>query len=121
MEPITKAAMDAAIQDAVRENDRRHHEIAEARRLVRPKVGELAMDSSIHSAADVYSRALTALGVEHAGIREPAALRRLFEVAPRPGGGERSSTVVLAHDASPATSFASFAKRFPGAERIERI
>jgi hypothetical protein len=122
---ITKAAMDAAIKDqvsqAVRDNDRRHREIAEAMSLVRPKVGELAMDSTIHVAADVYDRALTVLGVEHAGIRDAVALKRLFEMAPRPGGEHHRSNGGFAQDAAPASAFNSFAKRFPGAARVERI
>src|SRR5271157_601897 len=125
MEPMTKAAIDEAIErrvaDAVRANDQRHTKITEAFRVVRSKVGELAMDSSIRNASDVYDRALTVLGVEHAGIRDEIALKRLFEIAPRPGGDPRRNGNGFAQDAAPASAFNSFAKRFPGAASIEQI
>jgi hypothetical protein len=117
---VDKAAMDEAIRvsvaDALRENDRRHAAIAEALRVVRPRVGELAMDSSIYAASDVYDRALTVLGVDHAGIRDATALKRLFEVAAtarpsadRPGDG-------FAHDSAGPTADAarSFDSLYPG-------
>jgi hypothetical protein len=120
---MDKAAMDAAIQkrvdEAVRENNKRHREIVDALRTVRSKAGEIAMDSSINNAADVFDRALTVLGIEHAGIRETTALKRLFEVAPRPGGEQRVSG--FAQDAAPASSYSNFTKRFPGAANIEQI
>ena len=106
------------VAQAVRDNDARHREIAEAVEAVRPKAGRIAMDSSITSAADVYSRALRVLGVDHAGIRDALALRRLFDLAPRPGGdpGRRDG---LALDVAPRDARANFNKRYPGAARIE--
>jgi hypothetical protein len=121
---MDKAAMDEAIDrrvaEAVRENDRRHREISEALRVVRPKAGELAMDGTITSAAGVYDRALTVLGVEHAGIREVAALRRMFEMAPRPGGDPRDRGFAL--DAAPGNGkFAALDKLFSNVARVEQI
>jgi 8-oxo-dGTP pyrophosphatase MutT (NUDIX family) len=121
---MDKAAMDAAIEErvsaALRENDRRHREITEALEHVRTsRAGRIGMDGSIRTAADVYSRALTVLGEEHAGIRDAAALRRMFELASRPR--EQSRGNGFAHDAAPASAAAEFAEWFPGAARIENI
>ena len=121
-ETVTKEAMDAAIRTSVSEaiaaNDRKHREISDAIRAVRPKAGDIAMDSGINSASDVYARALDVLGVDHAGVRDAVALRKMFEIAPRPGGEPRSGG--FAHDSAPsATAYQSFAARFPNAAKIE--
>jgi hypothetical protein len=125
-EMITKAAMDQAIDtrvaDAVAANDRRHREIAEARAVVRPKAGDIAMDSAINTASDVYAKALDVLGVNYSGITDQVALRRLFEVAPRPGAGNPGSgSGGFANDAAPATGAALFKKLLPNAARVERV
>lgn len=130
MEPITRDAMDAAIAKqveervsaAVRDNDRRHREIADALDHVRAKgAGKIAMDSTIHGAADVYDRALTVLGVDHAGVRDVAALRLAFDLAQRSVAGQRSHGTGFASDAAPVPAHAEFASWFPAADRIERI
>ena len=123
-EMVTKEAMDAAIServnDALRENDRKHREISEARVAVRPKAGDIAMDSAISSAGDVYARALDVLGVDHVGVRDAIALRKMFEIAPRRGGDPQRGNGGFAHDAAPsATAYQSFAQRFPNAAKIE--
>lgn len=115
---VDKAAMDEIIRvriaDALRESDRRHREINSAVEHVRPKVGALAMDSSIHTAADVYSRALDALHVPHAGIRDPAALKLAFELASTSRPSDRSGDG-FAHDSAPtASATASFDALYPG-------
>jgi len=101
---VTKAAMDAAINDrvaqALRDNDAHHRAVSDALDHVRGKAGKIAMDGSIKGAADVYSRALVVLGVDHAGIRDAVALRRIFDMVPRPGGEARGSG--FAHDSAPA-------------------
>jgi 8-oxo-dGTP pyrophosphatase MutT (NUDIX family) len=125
---MTRAAMDAAINervrkevaDAVAASDRRHQEITEALEHVRSRgAGRIAMDGSVRTAADVYDRALTVLRIDHDGIRDARALRRLFEVAQRPGAGEQRSGG-FALDAHPVDATAEFAEWFPGAARIER-
>lgn len=129
MEPrgdmITKAAMDQAIDtrvtDAVAANDRRHREIAEARAVVRSKAGDIAMDSAINTASDVYAKALDVLGVNHSGITDHVALRRLFEVAPRLGSNNSGNSGGFANDAAPATGAALFKKLIPGASKVERV
>lgn len=130
MEPrgdtVTKAAMDQAIATgvaaAVAANDRRHREIAEARSLVRVKAGDIAMDSGINTAADVFAKALDVLGVNYSGISDATALRRLYEVAPRRGGdGGNSGNNGFAHDAAPASASALFSKLIPGAASVERL
>lgn len=118
---VSKAAMDAAIRDALASNDARHTAIGAALEAVRPKVGRIAMDSSIQNEGDVYGRALDVLGVPHAGITQLAALKAMFSMAQRPGGDHRDEPSRLAQDAASADSFKKFAEMFPGAAGIERM
>jgi hypothetical protein len=101
---VSKAAMDAAIErrvsTALADNDARHHRITTALDTVRPKVGRIAMDEGIKDEGDVFGRALDVLGVSHAGVTETAALKAMFNMAPRIGG-ERERETKLALDAAP--------------------
>ena len=117
---VSKAAMDRAIQEAIRGSDFRHRQIAEALEVVRPKVGKIAMDSAIQGEGDVYSRALDILGINHAGITELPALKQLFNLASRPAPS--SGQGGFAHDAAPKSgSFDTFRKMFGDqAASIER-
>ena len=120
-EMVSKAAMDRAIQEAIRGSDFRHRQIAEALEVVRPKVGKIAMDNAIQGEGDVYSRALDILGVNHAGITELPALKQLFNLASRPAPSS-SNPSGFAHDAAPKPgSFDTFRKMFGDqAASIER-
>lgn len=73
-----KKAMDAQIKRATDEFKRELREAEDARRTVRPVVGEvLAHDS----ASDIYAFALDQMNVNHDGINDARALRALFTTA----------------------------------------
>jgi uncharacterized protein len=78
--PITKAGMDAAISRAVKKAEAatitRLNAIAEAQRLVRPAVGDLALDGA-PNAAHVFKLALDHMEVDTAGM-PPEAYRATF-------------------------------------------
>ncbi len=84
----SRKAKDAEEEEKKKAEDKMHHamdefkrelrEADEARRAVRPVVGEvLAYDS----AADIYAFALDQMKVDYKDIKDPAALRALFNVA----------------------------------------
>ncbi|GAB30141.1 hypothetical protein BJI49_10565 [Acetobacter pasteurianus] len=111
--PITVAAMDAAIAQAVQQAEeravRQMADLHTARAAVRPFVGDVAMDS----APAIYAFALKEAGIDATGVPEQG-LKPLFEsfarMQPRAGGG----APVMGQDAA-ATQ--GFRQRF-GLERI---
>ena len=111
--PITVAAMDAAIAQAVQQAEeravRQMADLHTARAAVRPFVGDVAMDS----APAVYGFALKEAGIDATGVPEQG-LKPLFEsfarMQPRAGG----AAPVMGQDAA-ATQ--GFRQRF-GLERI---
>ncbi|MGX7346290.1 DUF2213 domain-containing protein [Acetobacter pasteurianus] len=111
--PITVAAMDAAIAQAVQQAEeravRQMADLHTARAAVRPFVGDVAMDS----APAIYGFALKEAGIDVTGVPEQG-LKPLFEsfarMQPRAGGG----APVMGQDAA-ATQ--GFRQRF-GLERI---
>ncbi|QHM91042.1 DUF2213 domain-containing protein [Acetobacter pasteurianus] len=111
--PITVAAMDAAIAQAVQQAEeravRQMADLHTARAAVRPFVGDVAMDS----ASAIYGFALKEAGIDVTGVPEQG-LKPLFEsfarMQPRAGGG----APVMGQDAA-ATQ--GFRQRF-GLERI---
>jgi hypothetical protein len=119
-EMVSKSAMDAAIQQALRDNDFKHRAIAEAIEVVRPKVGKIALDSAIQGEGDVYARALDVLGVGHAGITQLAALKQMFALASAPSRETRTGG--FAQDAAPAAKASEeFATWLPNAANITRM
>ncbi len=117
---VTKPAMDAAIAAAVKTATTSAlstaRQINEALGHVRPWVGELAMDSSINSAPDVYRKALVSLKVAGANDMHPDALKAVLEAQAKPG--ERLRAPALANDAAAEKSLAD---RFPHAARISNL
>jgi hypothetical protein len=115
---ITKPAMDAAIEVAVkkaREDERNNRNaIREAERVVRPFVGDLAI--AYDSADAVYGAALKALKIEVKGVH-PSAYRTILELQPKPGQTQQRKTVVAMDES--ATK--SYAERFPGSTRLKVI
>lgn len=97
----TKAAMDS-LRKELREAD-------EARRDVRPVVGEVIAQDS---AADIYGFALDHLKVDHKDVEGVPALRALFKVA-----SAKSATVTPVHVAMDSDAAE---KQFPGLARIRR-
>jgi hypothetical protein len=97
-----KKAMDSALatlKSELREAD-------EARRIVRPVVGDVVAQDS---AAGIYGFALDHLKVDRKGVESVTALKRLFEVA---STNTPTSAPLIALDS------ASVEKQFPGLARI---
>ena len=103
---VSKTAMDAAIAEAVettRAATTAHlNAIEEARRFVRPWVGEIPM--ALDSAEAVERQALTMLGKAHAG-KHRDSLRDIIEACPKPGDAPKAKPRV-AMDAAGAQNFA---------------
>ena len=91
-----------AVEAGKAEVMRQTREAAEAREVVRPYVGSVAV--ALDSGEAVYKAALGILGVKTEGIH-PSALRAVLEAHQKPGQARR-----IAQDAVPATGFAA---RFP--------
>jgi len=98
-----KVAKDAAIKLAVDSFRAELKSADEARRAVRPTVGDVAMDS----AEEVYSFALDTLKVDHKGVSGVPALRALYSVA----SSKAPSAPRIAQDAD-------FDKKFPDLKRF---
>ena len=79
---ITKPAMDAAIQLAVAESRREVNDLHQARREVKPYIGEVS--DTIGSAPAVYKMALDHIGVSLVGV-PVSAYRPLLNALPVPG------------------------------------
>ena len=123
-EMVSKSAMDAAIKDALRDNDVRHHAIQTAIEAVRPRVGAIALDAAIQSEADIYGKALDILGVPHKDITQIAALKQMFQLASATARSDDRNRG-LATDSVPkdvaAKSGEEFATWLPGAANIGRM
>ena len=113
---VSKPAMDAAIAEAAEkartETTAHLAAIDEARRFVRPWVGELPM--AFDSAEAVERQALTVLGKAHAG-KHPDSLRDIIEACPKPGDAPRTKP----RPAMDAANAKSLGERF-GTDRIGR-
>ena len=116
---VSAKAMDAALatvrEQATNDALKRAAEIRTAERIVRPYVGELAMDHS--SSVAVYQTALKMLGKNVSGITDEKALRLVLESQPLPGkkGGRSSSEARLASDSAAVKSYADM---FPSTKHI---
>jgi hypothetical protein len=99
--PVTKEAMDAAIKLAEDAAIARVNAIHDARKVVAPFVGELAL--AYDSAEAVYKAALKTLGIATKGIH-PDAYRSILEAQPKPGA--KSAHVVMAADAFRPSGYA---------------
>lgn len=107
-EPVTKEAMDAALET----QRARFREADQAKRDVRPIVGDVvAMDS----AAEIYGFALDQMTVEHKGISDVNALKALFKLAQ--SNKQQSAAPSMAMDADSVTDAI---KAFPGLGRIRQ-
>lgn len=102
-----KTAMDAAIKSATAAVTQRIQEADEARRLVRPVVGDvLGMDE----APAIYTRALDHLNIDHAGVTGTPALRAMFKAvtrsaAPAPKIAQDSADTLVAAFGNDVTRF----------------
>lgn len=113
---VTKPALDAAIDAAVKAVRTNEQGIRTALAEVRPYVGELPETMAFDSAEGVYRHALTALGVEGAKTIHVSALPTILKMQTKPGA--RPVDNGHSHIAMDAAASKSFADRFPGADRI---
>lgn len=121
---MDKKAMDAAlaaerkktamaVDEAVKKSIETQKAIRAAERVVRPLVGELALDSA-ETADDVYRLALVAKGVKTDGV--PAGgFGAMLDALSKTGVWNRP----MAQDAAPS-DLSDYEKRFPNAARIGR-
>lgn len=111
---ITKAAMDAAIKDAVDKATRDAATAAtatrEAEKKIRPYVGELAIAQD--SAEGVFRTALTMLGVRGAKELPAAALEAVLEAQPLPGSTQKPRVALDG-------AMKEFKDHYPSASRIQ--
>lgn len=125
---LTKTAMDAAIATAQAKSAKaaeqatikRMNAIREAERIVRPWVGEVAMDSNFESPEAVFKEALDVAEVDLTGVPE-SAYRALLLALPTPQAqaAERARAGrTLAMDAAGAKKFS---ERFPNAHRLLKV
>lgn len=98
---ITKPAMDAAINAAVKRVQENARAVRTAEDDVRPYIGNLAI--ACDSAEDVYRTALTSLNVDVAGVH-PSAFKAILKTMPAPGS-QRVAAPTVAMDAKSANSF----------------
>jgi len=102
-----KAAMDAAINAGIAKERANMKAANEARRDVRGVVGDvLALDS----AAEIYGFALDEMGVAHKGVKDPVALKAIFDAA---NSVQTGKPVVIAQDIETV-------KQFPDLNRFQR-
>ena len=113
-----KAAMDKAISAAVRASEektaKRMNDIAEAKEIVRPFVGELKI--AFDSAEAVYKMALEARDVDLTDTPTTAykaMVRMLSKTSATP-----TTVTKLAHDSAAVTSFQA---RFPTAGKVAQL
>ena len=105
-----KAAMDAAIAKAVGKVKADMTAAAEARQVVRPIIGEVAI--AMDSAPDIYKLALDAHKIDTTGVH-PSAFAAMVRMIPPPGAAPRPR---LAFDSSAGTA----GEMFPQLARIGR-
>lgn len=119
--PMSKAAMDKAIQlavDAARADTKTQtlalfRGIQEAEDLVKPYVGKLAV--AMDSAEAVYKTALEMLKIDIKGVH-PSAYKAILTAQPKPGAEVKPR---IAQDSASSVS-SDFHEAFPNASRIGR-
>jgi hypothetical protein len=102
-----KAAMDAAINAGIAKERANMKAANKARLDVRAVVGDVL---AIDSAEEIYSFALDQMGVSHKGVKEPAALKAIFDAA---NMAQTGKPAVIAQDSAAA-------KQFPDLNRFQR-
>jgi hypothetical protein len=111
--PVTKVAMDAAIATAIKETTDRLNARDEAKRFVRPWVGDIMV--AMDSAADVYKFALEQAGEDVADIH-PSAYKALLSRIPKPG----DATAQPQRLAMDKAGNDKYVERFPNANRLQQ-
>ena len=107
---VSKPAMDEAIKEAKKATEvatiKRINGIHEARKVVAPYVGEIAV--ACDSAEDVYKAALKTMGIETKDVH-PSAFKAIVEAQPNPNANK---SVTIAKDSS---DLDDYYKAFPNA------
>lgn len=113
-EPIGKAAMDAAINQAVKkakeDTVKCMHAIAEAKAIVRPLIGEISIAQD--SAEAIYRLALEAGGIDVSGVH-PSAFKSMVAMLPK-----QTQPKKIAQDSG---SVSDFNKKFPEAGKVRQL
>lgn len=113
--PITKGAMDAAIdiatKRAIAQTTAQMRAAAEAREAVKPHVGEI--DVAMDSAAAIYRMALDAAEVEYPKDLSVSGLKAMVGMLRTPNESRTETPIAM-----DAKSRSDFLTRFPGADRI---
>jgi len=115
--PVTRVAMDAAIEKAVKEAvDKvtlRLNKRDDAQKFVRPWIGDIAV--AMDSAHEVYKFALEQMG-EDVGDIHPSAYKAILNKIPKPGEQQSAaSRTVVAMDRD---TNKQYLERFPHANRL---
>jgi DNA-directed RNA polymerase subunit delta len=119
--PITRHAMDEAMQTVARQVRRQELGIRRAIEMVRPYVGELSPTIAFDSAADVYRHAAVMLDVPNAKTIHPSALPTLIKLMPKAGAHPvegRLSNGGMGMDEEVMDEFNKF---YPDAARISNV
>jgi hypothetical protein len=114
--PVTKVAMDAAIEkavtDAVNKTTLRLNKRDDAKQFVRPWIGDIAV--AMDSAQEVYKFALEQMGEDVADIH-PSAYKAILNKIPKPGEQQQRAPAAVAMDRD---TNKQFLERFPHANRL---
>lgn len=113
-ELFDKGAMDAAIREAENNAVKRVNAINAARDHVKPIVGELKM--AFDSVDGVYRQAFKMQGRDVSKIKDPEALKAMWELVPVPGARPKAP---LAQDS--AGDADDFTKSFPNMAKVRKI
>lgn len=110
-----------AMDEAIRSERDRSAKADQARRAVRPIVGELALDSAA-SADEVYRSSLKILGVDIQGV-DPSAFPTMFQLAAKArAASQPTRSPLFAHDSANNNNNApKFEDMFPHAASIGRV
>ena len=115
--PVTRAAMDAAIQAAVSATTNRQVAIRDAEKAIRPYVGELSV--ACDSADAVYRTALEMLNVPKVKDIHPSAYPTILGMQKKRGAANAANQPRLAVDSSGGGK--SFADFLPNTSTIQRM
>jgi hypothetical protein len=119
--PITRHAMDEAMQTVARQVRRQELGIRRAIEMVRPYVGELSPTIAFDSAADVYRHAAVMMDVPNAKTIHPSALPTLIKLMPKAGAHPVEGRLSNGGMGMDEEVMDDFNKMYPDAARISNV